>query len=71
MVRQNVAFFHTLKLTHSDLKVGIVCMPGANTTDVNWDTIFPQVFLSGNVHYDITIGALNSEPLLLIIRVTV
>lgn len=35
MVRQNVAFFHILKLTHSDLKVGIVCMPGANTTDVN------------------------------------
>lgn len=35
MVRQNVAFFHTLKLTHSDLKVGIDCMPGANTTDVN------------------------------------
>lgn len=45
MVRQNVAFFHTLKLTHSDLKVGIVCMPGANTTDVNWDTIFSPSLL--------------------------
>lgn len=69
MVRQNVAFLHTLKLTHSDLKVGIVCMPGANTTDETETPFFPQVFLSGNVHYDITIGALNSEPLLLPIRV--
>lgn len=35
MDRQNVAFFCTLKLSHSDLKVNIVCMTGANTIDVN------------------------------------
>lgn len=69
MVRQNVAFFHTLKLTHSDLKVGIVCMPGANTTDVNWDTIFSPSLLVRECTLWYNNRALNSEPLLLPIRV--
>lgn len=55
MDRQNVAFFCTLKLSHSDLKVNIVCMTGANTIDVNRHHFFLSL-LSGNVNYDITIG---------------